>query len=581
MKKIIKCFIEAFLSYFAILIYSKLIYNDLSYNLILTSIFFLLYYFYYKFDFSFDKYIKQNSMIFSIIISLMLSIGSIVSNYIYHGAVKIFTISNIMYVVIAFAGLFILLYKIYGLFLKKSNRFKIMQKNVLFDKKKYFLVFSIITIAHSFAFIRFYPGIMTADSYAVIHYANNFILNDFHTFGHTWFFGIFFHLGKLLFHNLNCAVAFSMIIQMFCMSAIFTTAIKYFWNKGLNKNICILLTIFFAFSPLHVYYSITLWRDIMFGGSFVIILICLYEFVSCKDKIKPSYIMLFIIGVLIMLFFRNNGIYVYLFCIPFIIIIMKNKRIMMSILTISIACFYFIIKGPVFDYFNVEKTNSVEAFSIPLQQIARVVASGKKIDDKDEIYLRKLFRDYDSIPDEYLDYLSNPIKNLTNNDILINNKKAFLSTYINLLKKYPNIYVDAYLSQTIGYWYPDVVYWSVGGESNSNFESESEIHTSSLLPEWGNRIIDATLSKRVPLSSFIWSLGLQFIILLFSMFVLIYKKNYKYLLCYVPLFGLWLSMMAATPVFCELRYVYGLFTCAPFMLVLPFIINDTKEEKND
>ena len=576
MKKIIKCLIEAFLSYSAILIYSNLIDNDLSYNLLLTSIFFLLYYFYYKTDFSFDKNIKKNSGFFSAIISLMLSIGSIVSKCIYHGAVQIFTLNSITRVIIIFIGLFILIYRSYGLFLKKSNKIRIIKKNSPLKKKDFIYIFGVITIAHSLAFIRFYPGIMTADSYAVIHYANNFILNDFHTFGHTWFFGIFFHLGKILFNNLNHAVFFSMIIQMLSMSLIFTMGIRYFYNKGLNKSICILLTIFFALNPLHIYYSITLWRDIMFGGSFVIILICLYEFVSSEEKIKTSYIILFVIGVLILLFFRNNGIYIYLFSIPFIIIFMKNKRIIMSILTISIACFYFIIKGPVFDYFNVEKTNSVEAFSIPLQQIARVIASGKELDINDEIYIRKLFKNYDSISNEYLDYLSNPIKNLTDKDILIGNKLDFLSTYVHLLCKYPSIYIDAYLSQTIGYWYPDVIYWSVGGESTSNFESESEINSSSLLPNWCNRIIDATLSKKVPLSSFIWSLGFQFIIVLFSTFILIYKKYYKYLLCYVPLFGLWLSMMSATPVFCELRYVYGLFTCAPFLIFLPFIINNNK-----
>lgn len=315
----------------------------------------------------------------------------------------------------------------------------------------------------------------------------------------------------------------------------------------------------------------------MFGGSFVITLICLYEFVSSKDKIKPSYIILFIIGVLIMLFFRNNGIYVYLFCIPFIIIIMKNKRIMMSILTISIACFYFIIKGPVFDYFNVEKPTTVEAFSIPLQQIARVIASDKEIDVKDEMYLRGLFKDYDKVATEYKPYISDPIKRQTKDDILSNDKEKFIKTYLNLFTKYPNIYFESYFSQTLGYWYPDVIYRSTGGETSSIFESEN-VYCDPLTPEWYNQLISSVVSRKIPLSNFIWSLGLQFIILLISFTITMYLGNKKYLLCYVPLFGLWLSMMVATPVFCELRYVYGLFTCAPFMLVLPFIINGTKEE---
>ena len=37
------------------------------------------------------------------------------------------------------------------------------------------------------------------------------------------------------------------------------------------------------------------------------------------------------------------------------------------------------------------KTTSVEAFSIPLQQIARVIALDKNITAKDEKYLKKIF----------------------------------------------------------------------------------------------------------------------------------------------------------------------------------------------
>ena len=62
----------------------------------------------------------------------------------------------------------------------------------------------------------------------------------------------------------------------------------------------------------------------------------------------------------------------------------------------------------------------------------------------------------------------------------------------------------------------------------------------------------------------------------FEQFCFAYFGNKKYLLCYIPLFGLWLSLMASTPVFCELRYIYGLFTCSPFLVFLPFIIKKEK-----
>lgn len=420
MKKVLVNLIESFLSFFGILIYTRLIYNYGSYNLLITLLFLILFIFFYKYKLSLNKKQERYSIIISLLLSLMLSIGNMVNLYI-EEVNYIFNLKNLFLTILCFFGLFILFYKLFGILFYKLKKIEVIEA-----------------------------------------------------------------------HN--------------------------------------------------------------------------------KMKIKTF---ILIIGVLIMLFFRNNGIYVYLFCIPFIIGFMKNKRIMMSIITISIACFYFVIKGPVFDYFNIEKTTSVEAFSIPLQQIARVIALDKNITAKDEKYLKKLFIDYDKVSTEYKPYISDPIKSLANNEILSDNKRDFLDTYLHLFTKYPNIYFEAYFSQTLGYWYPDVIYASTGGESVGFFPEEN-IRNTPLTPKWYNKVIDISVSRKIPLSNIIWSLGLQFIILLISFVMTMYFGNKKYLLCYIPLFGLWLSLMASTPVFCELRYIYGLFTCSPFLVFLPFIIKKEK-----
>ncbi len=112
-------------------------------------------------------------------------------------------------------------------------------------------------------------------------------------------------------------------------------------------------------------------------------------------------------------------------------------------------------------------------------------------------------------------------------------KGNFIKTYLNLLVKYPNIYIEAYLSQTLGYWYPDVIYNSTGGETSGIFESE-KVYSSPLTSEVYNKSIDKVVSRKIPLSNFIWSLGIQFIILLISFTMIMYLGNKKYLLCYVP-----------------------------------------------
>ena len=46
-------------------------------------------------------------------------------------------------------------------------------------------------------------------------------------------------------------------------------------------------------------------------------------------------------------------------------------------------------------------------------------------------------------------------------------------------------------------------------------------------------------------------------------------------LIYIPVVGVWLTLLIATPVYSEFRYIYCLFTALPLFCAVPFInIND-------
>lgn len=566
--KFLKSVVLSFLTLIAILIYLKIIFQQSSYNFMFIVIYFSLLYFYYKLDIKVNRKLKIYAIIFSLLISMILSIGSIVSSYIYAGAVNIFNLKNILCCVLAIIGFSLFFFKIFIIFLSNVNNINIFEKHKKMTRKQFLLVLLVIFLGYLLYYVRFYPAIMTPDSFYVIHNANNFILSDYHPFGHTWFFGIFFHLGKFLFNNLNMAVGFSMLFQMICLTLIFGGSIKYLYNRGVKKYICVVILLFYTLNPLFAHYSITLWRDVMFGGAFVILFVSLLEMINKPKLIDKKTIFLFVISILIILFFRNNGIYIFIFLIPFIIIFIKNQKKIMTVLCCVILIIYFVVKGPIFNYFKISHTTSVEALSIPLQQMARVIASGREIDGESKKYLMNLY-DYDMVKVKYSSAISDPIKNITNNEFINNNKFDFIKTYMNLFVKYPNVYIEAYLLQTLGYWYPDVVYWATAGESTSIFDTEN-VYSDPITPKWYNNIIDLTTSRSLPLSNLIWSVGLPFLVLLFSTITIIYKKNIKYMLPLIPLYGLWLSIMIATPVFSELRYVFGLFTCLPLILVLAF-----------
>ena len=62
----------------------------------------------------------------------------------------------------------------------------------------------------------------------------------------------------------------------------------------------------------------------------------------------------------------------------------------------------------------------------------------------------------------------------------------------------------------------------------------------------------------------VWSLALfTYLVLISIMFSLIYRKNIS---VYMPLIGLLLSLLIATPRYCDFRYVYLLFAALPLYL---------------
>ena len=546
-------------------------YFNYQYDFVITCFFFVFLYLYKKTDSKYSKKIKKYSMILSIVISLILSIGKIPSNHIWDIPFTIFGIKNIIKTLILFIGITPLLFRLFCSMFKNLNRIKLFDEKRKMNKKSFFIIFFLMLLSWIPFLLRYFPARMTPDSFYVIHYANEGILSDLHTFGHTWFFGMFFHLGKLIFGNLNIAVAFGTLGQMVTLSLIFTNVIRVLHNAGVKKIILIALFVFYALTPLNGMYSVTLWRDVLFGAAFPLLAVYLYEYINNEYKLSWKQVLLVLLSILFILFFRNNGIYVFILTIILIPFFNKHHKKIIFISGILITILYFVIKGPIFDAFGVAKTKSIEAYSIPLQQISRVIYLDGNISKKQREELNKYIK-VDSIKESYRQVISDPIKNISNGDVISDNLGDFLSLWFRLLLKNPRIYVESYIMQTIGYWYPTIDYG--GNETHLQSFFEEDVTSSPITGDKINNIIDKYTSKTMPFSNIFWSIGTSFILLIISTAIMLYNGNKKYLILNIPLYALWAVIMISTPVFAELRYIYGLLITIPILLITQ--TNNTK-----
>jgi len=445
------------------------------------------------------------------------------------------------------------------------------------NKKSFFLVWGFIFVLWIPYFLKYFPGIVTLDSMQQIYMSLGFTnMTNHHPVLHTLIIGLFMNIGKI-FNNYTLGIAMYSVFQMLCLSGAFSYCIYYMAKKNVPAKWRIAILIFFALYPVHALYSITIWKDIPFSIAMLIFIINLIEMCTNKDFLKSNKNMVLLaISILLVILFRNNGAVVIILTIPFMIIMLKQywkKLIVVSLICVTL---YLAIEGPIFQAFNVKQVSVREALSIPLQQFARVIRNESNIlDEKDKENINEFFLSQD-IGRVYMPHISDSVKACFNDEAFKNNKLKFISTWVKVGLSYPKEYVEAFLCNSYGYWYPETSYWVIF-RLNVTSQRINIKQTPIINQDVLGKTVAATESlidkREIPVFSMMFSIGFTVWIIFTVIMFCIYKKNYKILLVYVPIISLWLTCLAS-PVFAEFRYAYSLFTCLPLLLVIPFLRNE-------
>ena len=470
-----------------------------------------------------------------------------------------------------FTSIIIWLYRFIDSYKSNENIGKIRS---LIDNKKSILVIALIILVFWMPyFIKFYPGILSPDSISQMNQVAEIQeLGNHHPVFHTILISLFVKIGTL-FGDYNTGVAVYSIFQMITMSLIFSFTVYYLNKKKLPILIIILAFLFFTIYPIMGIYSVTMWKDILFGGVMLLYTICITELVVNKNKLMSSKILMifFSIIVLLIMLLRNNGIYIIILSLPFLLLLNKDiwKKLIV-VFVIPVVC-YLLITGPLFNILDVKKGSIGEALSIPIQQLTRVAKLERDTLTDEEYDLINKYIKLDNV--DYNPRLSDPAKNNFDNVLFNENKMEFISLWAKLFLKYPIQYVESFLCNSYGYWYPETIYWiySTGVQRNSlGIESKglTDLPTMEILAQ----------NRTIPIHTLLYSIGFMVWLVFISLMYMIYKKKYRYLSIFIGIIGLWITILAS-PVYCEYRYMFGLVTSLPILLSLPFLCKNKIKEK--
>ena len=441
--------------------------------------------------------------------------------------------------------------------------------------RMFWLVFaSVLVVDLVYLFFDEYPGHITPDAlYQIIQGYTNSYMND-HPFWNTLYIKGILNIGYFLFGSPNGAMALYSVLQILMMAGCFAYALMTLYQSGVPKWLLAIIGVLYVLIPYNIVYSISMYKDVPFSLSVLLVIVAMYRMMRGMSGKRIWDQIVCILGVLGVCFSRTNGfalsVLVFLFCLPYLLKYSKKFLFVLLVLLVIVG----ILTGPVIYALGVAHPETSEAFSLPLQQLARVVCEGCPLTPSQEALLARIF-DMENLPEIYQEWCADPIKwqvRENDNAYFSTHLTEYLKLWLELGLKYPVEYFEAWVEQTKGYWN--------GGYSYFQYVEMMQENTFGFAKTSGNNIIAKlfdlyfAVTRQAMLFEPINSIGLQVWIAALCCYLNLRRKRPEYLLS-LPLLLIIAGLLIGTPVYAEFRYAYPIFMACPFVAAVS--IYQTKE----
>lgn len=421
-----------------------------------------------------------------------------------------------------------------------------------------------------------YPAAMTEDSLWQLKQAAGMSdLSNHHPVLHTMIIRLTFSLGQWLFNGDDTrSVRVYTITQQLFLSGCFAYLTETLYVSKAKRKAIICSLLFYIIPVYHAAYSATMWKDVWFGGTVAVLSSLIWRLLrkGKKFRLSLSEAMLLFVFSLLMCLMRSNGLFAFLLLfIGAFFVFLHRSKLTVAVMTAAIAA-AIIIKGPVYSSMGVKYTDLIESLSIPAQQIACVAQNTGDLSPEQKELLDEVV-DTEAINGRYMNGVSDYIKTLVrekdNQGYIAEHKYEYLRLWAALGLKYPDKYAAAFINQTYGYWFPDVQYWvTTTWCLTDGFDIRHE-HKTGVFTDFITFYINAYIET--PFLGLIWSIGMGVWVFIFMLGAAVKRHKKSVLIVYLPVLGVWLTLLMATPISAEFRYIYCLFTCMPLFCVIPFL----------
>ena len=355
----------------------------------------------------------------------------------------------------------------------------------------------------------------------------------------------------------NLGIACYMIVQMVIVAGGFTYLLSFMRKRGVSRILRIISLLYFALFPVIVMFTLCSAKDALFSTALLMLLLSLLDMGTDAEVFFTSYkkMLFFALSAVAMMLLRKNG--VYAFAVMVLILLVYHKKYLKKEACLFAAVFlsYFLINIGLALACHAESGENQELLTVPIQQLARTYKFNREAFEAEDVVIL-----HEILPEEalvlYNPKLSDPVKVRFQNNAFAADKSRYVSLWMRIGLKKPLSYVNAWLVNSYGFWYPDTVIdvysgntvftFTYGDSSYFGYEVEEPGFRDSKIP-WLDaayrRLALEISQEKIPIYSMLYSPGGIFWGIAFVFAYVLYRRKYHLVIPYLMVLLVWLTVI--------------------------------------
>lgn len=442
--------------------------------------------------------------------------------------------------------------------------------------RTFFVIWLALLAVYGLVLAILWPGTFAYDAEWELSMVQNGAYTTHHPLLHVLLLGGIVEGVRTLTGSWTVAVGVFTLVQMAVTAACLAYMLYTLRRLGVRRPVWWLCAGYLALFPtVHLFITCST-KDVLFSAGVVLLSTLLLEMTVDTAAFWASHgrRVLFTAASLLMVLFRNNGIYAYgVFALVFIFVCRQYwKQWLAAVLCVLLG--YAGMTWGLGAALNVKSAGRKEMLSVTAQQLARVYVTHPETFRAED--LEQLFT---YLPPErvtsYNPKCADHVKEGFSNEALQADFMGYLRLWARIGLRRPGVYLNAFLVNTYQYWYPDTVldgYHGRDGYDNSSY-FEFRVGTpegrASLFPageEWYRLISREIYVQHVPVVGVLFACGFWHWLFLLTAVYLWARGARRTLLALLPMGLVYLTALLGPIVL--VRYVLYFFFGAPLLLAL-------------